>query len=186
MMSKRLFDLGFSAVAIFLLSPLLVGAAMAVWWLAGRPILFCQDRVGQDGKEFKMYKFRSMVNNASSIGPYHTEIGDFRITPVGRFLRRTSLDELPQLFNVLLGDMSLVGPRPDLPEQKKLYSNREWATRCSVKPGITGLAQATIRSDCTFEERKVLDLEYAENHTLFLDFKILNLTLLQIIQPKGN
>lgn len=185
-MSKRIFDLCLSAFAILLLSPLLIGSALLVWFCDGRPILFRQIRIGRGGVGFNMYKFRSMVRNASSIGAYHTSFHDPRITLVGQFLRRTSLDELPQLVNVLAGDMSFVGPRPDLPEQKKLYTKDEWTARCSVKPGITGLAQATIRSDCTFEERKFLDLEYVREQTIFMDVKILIFTLFQILRSKGN
>jgi len=117
------------------------------------------------------------VKNAASIGPYNTQAGDPRITRVGRFLRRTSIDELPQLLNVLKGDMSLVGPRPDLPVQRSLYNAADWAQRCSVRPGITGLAQAALRSDATPEQRLALDLQYAREHGLRMDAKILLLTL---------
>jgi lipopolysaccharide/colanic/teichoic acid biosynthesis glycosyltransferase len=124
-----------------------------------------------------MLKFRSMVKNAAAIGPYFTAADDPRITRVGRFIRRTSLDELPQLLNVLRGDMSLVGPRPDVPAQRTLYTDAEWALRCSVRPGITGLAQALLRSQATEQQRRDLDLRYAREHTLWLDLKIMGWTL---------
>lgn len=128
-----------------------------------------------------MLKFRSMVRDAASIGPYYTSGADPRITPVGRFIRRTSLDELPQLFNVLRGEMSLVGPRPDVPAQRSLYSETQWRERCSVRPGITGLAQALLRSECTDAQRLELDLRYARQSRgwagLWLDLKIMFWTL---------
>jgi lipopolysaccharide/colanic/teichoic acid biosynthesis glycosyltransferase len=140
-------------------------------------VLFRQVRIGLGGREFGMYKFRSMVRNAAAVGPYYTNAADPRITRVGAFIRRTSLDELPQLFNVLAGDMSLVGPRPDVPAQRSLYTNGEWAQRCSVRPGITGLAQATLRSEATPEQRLALDLRYAREHSLWLDLRILAWTV---------
>lgn len=176
-MTKRLFDLLLSALALLLLSPLLLGTALAVWWEDGRPVLFRQVRVGRQGREFGMYKFRSMVKNAAAIGPYHTASDDPRITRVGRFIRRTSLDELPQLLNVLKGDMSLVGPRPDVPAQRALYSQADWAARCSVRPGVTGLAQARLRSAATPEQRLALDLQYAREAGVWLDLRILWWTL---------
>jgi lipopolysaccharide/colanic/teichoic acid biosynthesis glycosyltransferase len=118
-----------------------------------------------------------MVKNAAAIGPYFTAADDPRITRVGRFIRRTSLDELPQLLNVLRGDMSLVGPRPDVPAQRTLYTDAEWALRCSVRPGITGLAQALLRSQATEQQRRALDLRYAREHTVWLDLKIMGWTL---------
>jgi lipopolysaccharide/colanic/teichoic acid biosynthesis glycosyltransferase len=174
---KRLLDVLLSLLALLLLSPLLLGTALAVALESGFPVLFRQTRVGQGGREFGMYKFRSMVKNAAAIGPYHTAEGDPRITRVGRFIRRTSLDELPQLLNVLKGDMSLVGPRPDVPAQRALYAERDWAERCSVRPGITGLAQALVRSSATHEQRLALDLRYAREHSLWLDLKIMGWTL---------
>ena len=170
---KRLMDVVLSLTALLLLSPLLLGVAIAIALESGFPVLFRQVRVGQGGREFGIYKFRSMVKDAAAIGPYHTAEGDPRITKVGRFIRRTSLDELPQLLNVLKGDMSLVGPRPDVPKQRELYSLTEWAMRCSVRPGITGLAQALLRSEATPQQRLELDLRYVREHSLALDTKIL-------------
>ncbi len=171
-MIKRCFDILASLVALLLLSPLLLGTALAVAIESGFPVLFRQTRVGRHGRPFGMLKFRSMVKNAARIGPYYTSANDPRITRVGRFIRRTSLDELPQLLNVLQGDMSLVGPRPDVPAQQSLYSEADWAQRCSVRPGITGLAQALYRSDSTEAQRLEADLRYTREASLWLDLKI--------------
>jgi lipopolysaccharide/colanic/teichoic acid biosynthesis glycosyltransferase len=127
-----------------------------------------------------MLKFRSMVVNAESQGPYHTATNDSRVTRSGRWLRRTSVDELPQLINVLKGEMSLVGPRPDVPEQRALYTEDEWNRRLRVRPGITGPAQATLRSDATSEQRKQLDLSYAESPSIMRDAEILLRTVSQV------
>jgi lipopolysaccharide/colanic/teichoic acid biosynthesis glycosyltransferase len=151
--------------------------ALAIALDTGMPVLFRHVRVGLGGREFGMFKFRSMVRNAAASGPYYTGAGDPRITRVGAFIRRTSLDELPQLFNVLAGDMSLVGPRPDVPAQRPLYTDEEWAQRCSVRPGMTGLAQATLRSQASPEQRLALDLRYAREHSLWLDLRILAWTV---------
>ncbi len=177
MMAKRAVDLAIALAALAVLSPVLLATAVAVMLESGRPVLFRQVRLGRGGREFGMYKFRSMVQDAAAIGPYHTRVDDPRITRVGRFIRRTSLDELPQLFNVLLGDMSLVGPRPDVPAQRALYAPADWETRCSVRPGITGLAQATLRSAATESQRLALDLQYVREQSLWLDLRIIGWTL---------
>ena len=169
---KRVMDIVVALVALLALSPLLLAAALAIALETGLPVLFRQTRVGLNGREFGMLKFRSMVKNAASIGPYFTQTDDPRITRVGRFIRRTSIDELPQLINVLRGDMSLVGPRPDVPAQRSLYSQADWAQRCSVRPGITGLAQALYRSDSTEAQRLEADLRYTRDASLWLDLKI--------------
>jgi len=151
-------DIVLAMAALLALAPLLLGAALAIALETGLPVLFRQTRVGLNGREFGMYKFRSMVKNAAQVGPYFTTDNDPRITRVGRFVRRTSIDELPQLINVLKGEMSLVGPRPDVPAQRSLYTPVDWAQRCSVRPGITGLAQALYRSDSTEAQRLEADL----------------------------
>jgi len=174
---KRLLDMLLSLAALALLSPVFVATAALIALESGRPVLFRQARLGLAGREFRMFKFRSMVKDAASIGPWHTASDDPRITRVGRFIRRTSIDELPQLLNVVMGDMSLVGPRPDVPAQRLLYSDADWALRCSVRPGITGLSQALLRSDATPEQRLALDLRYAREHSLWLDLKIVAWTL---------
>lgn len=127
-----------------------------------------------------------MVVDASSKGGYATESGDSRITGFGRFLRRSSLDELPQLLNVLAGDMSLVGPRPDVFEQESFYNSEEWVKRHLVRPGITGLAQATLRSQASVLERKFADIYYVENQSFWFDVLILFKTIRQILGTGGN
>ncbi len=174
---KRAFDMSLSLLALLVLSPVLAAAALAIVLESGRPVIFRQTRLGLGGREFAMYKFRSMVRNAAALGPYYTAGDDARITRVGRLLRRTSIDELPQLLNVLKGDMSLVGPRPDVPAQRARYSEADWARRCSVRPGITGLAQALLRSQATEAQRLELDLRYAREHSLWLDLRIIGWTL---------
>ncbi len=183
---KRVIDVILSMMALLLLSPIIVAAAVAVALESGPPILYRQTRMGMGGREFSMYKFRSMVKNAASVGPWHTARDDPRITRVGRTLRRTSIDELPQLFNVLKGDMSIVGPRPDVVAQRALYSEANWAVRCSVRPGITGLAQAQLRSEATPEQRLALDLRYVREHNLMLDLRILGWTLARITGKGSN
>jgi lipopolysaccharide/colanic/teichoic acid biosynthesis glycosyltransferase len=173
---KRALDIVLSVLALLVLSPVFVAAAAAVAIESGRPVLFRQQRVGLGGREFAMLKFRSMVRDAASIGPYYTSGNDARITRVGRVLRRTSIDELPQLWNVLRGDMSLVGPRPDLPVQEALYSPEDWTLRCSVRPGLTGLAQATLRSQATPEQRLAADLDYARRPGVWRDLRIIAMT----------
>ena len=165
-------DIVLAMAALLALAPLLLGAALAIALETGLPVLFRQTRVGLNGREFGMYKFRSMVKNAAQVGPYFTTDNDPRITRVGRFVRRTSIDELPQLINVLKGEMSLVGPRPDVPAQRSLYTPVDWAQRCSVRPGITGLAQALYRSDSIEVQRLEADLRYTREATLWLDLKI--------------
>ena len=177
---KRLMDVLLSLAALIVLAPLMLLTAVAVILEDGRPVFFRQVRVGRQGREFGMFKFRSMVQDAAAIGPYHTATDDPRMTRVGRFIRRASLDELPQLLNVLKGDMSLVGPRPDLPTQRADYSEADWRERCSVRPGITGLAQARLRSQATPAQRLALDLQYVRQAGLGLDLRILGWTLARL------
>ncbi|MDO8778123.1 MAG: sugar transferase [Burkholderiaceae bacterium] len=174
---KRALDIVLSLLSLVVLSPLLLGTALVIALESGRPVLFRQTRLGLQGREFGMFKFRSMVKNAAAIGPYFTSANDPRITRVGRFIRRTSIDELPQILNVLWGDMSLVGPRPDVPAQRALYSEADWAQRCSVRPGITGLAQALYRSDSSEAQRLEADLRYTRESSVWLDLKIMAWTL---------
>ena len=183
---KRAVDIVVSVGALLVLAPLLFIVAIGIVFESGLPILFVQRRVGLGGREFGMYKFRSMVQNAAAIGPYYTANGDPRITGVGRVIRRTSVDELPQLINVLKGDMSLIGPRPDVPAQRGLYRDADWAERCSVRPGITGLAQALIRSGGEPGERLALDLRYVREASLGLDLKILWWTLARMSGRDSN
>ncbi|WP_182852171.1 sugar transferase [Metapseudomonas otitidis] len=183
---KRLLDLVTAAVAICLLAPVLIVVSGMIYFSDFGPVIFKQLRVGRGGKEFYIYKFRSMIVNAESLGGFSTADGDPRITKVGKLIRRTSVDELPQLLNVLFGDMSIVGPRPDVPAQRVLYTEAEWQLRNSVRPGITGPAQATLRSAATDIQRKDLDLQYARHNSLFVDFRIILLTFKQVFSKGGN
>lgn len=183
---KRLTDIILSLMALALLAPVMLLAALAVVFDSGLPVLFRQTRIGRGGCEFGMFKFRSMVKNAASTGPYFTDTNDVRITRVGQFIRRTSIDELPQIINVLLGDMSLVGPRPDVPVQQSLYLPENWSQRCSVRPGITGLAQVMIRSVGSHQDRLDLDLRYIRDQNFWLDVKVMWLTLGRLSGKGGN
>ena len=182
---KRVADRVAAAVLLVLLSPLL--AAIAIWILldGGRPVLLAQERVGKDGKRFTMLKFRTMVPNALELAqgltddPYGVVPDDPRITKPGGLLRRTSLDELPQLWIVLVGQMSLVGPRPDLVEQAANYTDRDRG-RLAVEPGITGWSQVNGREEITWPERIEQDLWYIEHWSLGLDAKILLRTFTQL------
>ncbi|WP_417427137.1 sugar transferase [Hoeflea sp.] len=170
---KRAFDIIVTGLALAALAVPFAVLALWVKLSSPGPVLYRQLRVGRGGETFGLLKFRSMVANADQIGGYATQQDDPRITPVGRILRRTSLDELPQLINVLKGDMSLVGPRPDVPAQRENYTQEEWKLRHQVKPGITGLAQVNGRSNVTPEARKRFDLDYAANPGMLRDLSIL-------------
>ena len=183
---KRVLDITLSLLALVILSPLLVPVCVAIVLDSGFPVFFRQTRVGKGGHEFGMLKFRSMAANAAATGPYFTVANDARITRVGHFIRRTSIDELPQIINVLKGEMSLVGPRPDVPVQRGLYTATQWDERCSVRPGITGLAQALIRSEGTQEQRLALDLRYAREASVWFDLKIMWWTLARLTGKGSN
>lgn len=183
---KRLMDLFIALMAGLLFAPVMLIVAVAIKLDSKGPVFYRQERVGLNGSHFNILKFRSMVTNADKIGGFSTADNDSRITRCGRFIRRSSLDELPQLINVIVGDMSIVGPRPDVPEQRVLYSDMEWQLRHSVKPGITGLAQSTLRSQATPAQRKMLDLEYAKSHSFMQDCKIILNTAHQVLFKGGN
>lgn len=185
-MIKRLIDILISLFALIVLMPIFMGVILAIYFTDKGPIFFKQQRVGKNGQAFDIYKFRSMVIYAEKIGGYSTSDNDPRITPIGYWIRKSSIDELPQILNVLLGDMSIVGPRPDVPAQKTLYTDSEWQLRNSVKPGITGLAQATLRSSASVEQRKALDLQYVQEISTINDFKIILMTIRQILFKGGN
>jgi lipopolysaccharide/colanic/teichoic acid biosynthesis glycosyltransferase len=184
-LAKWIADRAAAVLLLILLSPLLVG--IAVWILVdgGRPALLRQERVGKNGRRFTMLKFRTMVPNALELAheltddPYGVVPDDPRITRPGRFLRRTSLDELPQLWNVLVGQMSLVGPRPDLVEQAANYSEHDRG-RLAVEPGITGWSQVNGREEISWPERIEQDLWYIEHWSLSLDARILVRTFTQL------
>jgi lipopolysaccharide/colanic/teichoic acid biosynthesis glycosyltransferase len=178
---KRAFDVVLSSVALIVLSPLLAAVALTVRLTLGRPVLFRQQRPGLGGRPFTLFKFRTMRPAA----PGRQEAGEAeRLTPVGAFLRSTSLDELPELWNVLRGDMSLVGPRPLLMEYLPLYTP-EQARRHLVRPGITGWAQVNGRNAITWEEKFRLDVWYVDHRSFRLDLKILALTAWKVFAQEG-
>lgn len=178
---KRLVDVMGAVLLIALSAPIFLAVTFYMLIKEGTPLLHSGIRVGKGSNPFKMHKFRTMIIGAEQKGSYYTSANDQRITPTGRFLRSSSLDELPQLFNVVKGDMSLIGPRPDSLAQEKLYSVADWTKRCSVKPGITGLAQATLRNGGTTKERTSLDLQYVDNISFVGDLKILFMTARQVV-----
>ena len=179
---KRLVDISISLIALFILSPIFLFVAYKVRKNLGSPIFFYQERPGKDGKLFKMIKFRSMKDAVDNQGnPLPDED---RITPFGQKLRSTSLDEMPQLINVLIGDMSVVGPRPMLKEFVELYSP-EQARRLEVRPGMTGLAQVSGRNELDYEERFKCDVWYVDNHSVLVDFKIMFKTVSVMTTKEG-
>ncbi len=178
-MIKRAFDFLIALVMILLLSPVFIIVALAVRIGIGSPVFFQQERPGLDKKIFKIIKFRTMTDARDSLGNLLSN--EERVTPVGNMIRRMSLDELPQLFNVIRGEMSLVGPRPLLVEYLPLY-NAEQARRHEVMPGITGWAQVNGRNAITWEEKFAFDVWYVEHRSFWLDLKILWLTLMKVIQ----
>ena len=178
--AKRIFDLIFSALFLLLLSPLLATLALLVKLTSPGPVLYAQERVGLDGKPFRMLKFRSMRTDAESQGPQFAAAGDTRTTPIGALLRRTSLDELPQLWNVFKGDMSLVGPRPERPVFIDQFRRRipRYQLRHMVKAGMTGWAQIHgLRGNTSIQKRVEYDLYYIEHWSLLLDLRILARTV---------
>lgn len=179
---KRFVDIVVASIAILLLSPIFVLVAYKVRKNLGSPIFFYQERPGENGKLFKMIKFRSMKDAVDQHGnPLPDEL---RITPFGQKLRSTSLDEMPQLFNVLKGDMSIVGPRPMLKEFVELYSP-EQARRLEVKPGMTGLAQVSGRNELDYEERFKCDVWYVDHHNTLVDFRIMFQTVGVMLKREG-
>jgi len=205
---KRFIDIVVAVFGIVILSPLLLIIAAIIKLTSTGPVLFRQDRLGYQGKKFTFLKFRSMyvcsddsihreymcklitgdhekINMGSKINPYFKIKNDPRITPFGRILRKSSLDELPQLFNVLMGHMSLVGPRPPIPYELDNYQTWHRKRVLYTKPGITGLWQVKGRSQTTFEEMVRLDLQYIKDWNLWLDFKILFNTFKAVFSAKG-
>lgn len=190
---KRIIDVVGSIVGLIVFSPTIIAIIIAIKLDDGQEIIFKQKRVGKDGKEFTMYKFRSMIPNAHAKrnqlmdlnqtgGPIFKIQNDPRITKVGAFIRAHSLDEIPQFINVLKGEMSLVGPRPALPEEVQEYTDAE-LTRLQALPGLTGLWQVSGRSNLTYQEMISLDIAYVEDKSIILDLMIICKTVLQMFTP---
>ena len=184
-LAKNVIDRIVAGVALLLLSPLFVVLAIAVKLESEGAAFFSHTRVGLNGRLFKMIKFRTMVNNADKIGPGLTAKSDPRITRLGSILRRTSLDELPQLINVLKGEMSLIGPRPEIPEIVKTYS-AEQLRALAVKPGITGLSQVNGRDDLPIDKKLAFEVRYVDNFSLSQDLHILLKTFPALFSGRGN
>jgi lipopolysaccharide/colanic/teichoic acid biosynthesis glycosyltransferase len=196
LIAKRTLDLAIALPLLILLSPVLALVALVIKVWDRGPIFFTQTRVGKDGKEFTCFKFRSMVPHAERLKEelqsqnHHGDPRTFkiprdpRITWIGRAIRKSSIDELPQLWNVVAGDMSLVGPRPPVPSEVNLYSDRD-RRRLHVQPGITCIWQVSGRGDLPFSEQVRLDLEYIENRSLLLDLKLLLWTFPAVVTGRG-
>ena len=182
MAMKRLIDIIVAFIALLILSPIFFLVAWKVKKNLGSPIFFYQERPGKDGKIFKMMKFRSMLHGVDKHGNLLPD--DQRITPFGQKLRSTSLDEMPQLINVLKGDMSIVGPRPQMKEFLAHYTT-EQMRRHEVRPGMTGLAQVSGRNNLSWEEKFALDIEYVETYTIWLDLKIMFRTIKVMLAKEG-
>jgi lipopolysaccharide/colanic/teichoic acid biosynthesis glycosyltransferase len=176
---KRLFDVVLSAIALLVLLPVFILLSLLVLIYLGRPILYSQNRPGKNGQPFKMHKFRTMTNATDDSGRLLPN--EERLTGFGRFLRSTSLDELPELINVIKGDMSIVGPRPLLMEYLELYTRKE-SRRHEVRPGITGLAQIRGRNSLSWRNKFRYDIFYVDHHNLFLDVKLICETVGKVLK----
>nr|WP_303252403.1 sugar transferase [uncultured Ruminococcus sp.] len=193
---KRIFDIVCSLVALIILSPVFLIMAILVKTTSEGPVFFAHKRVGKNGKEIKIYKFRSMVTNAEELikqftpeqkAEYEKNFkleNDPRITKVGKFMRKTSLDELPQLLNILKGDISIVGPRPVTEVETEIYGNYR-DMLLSVKPGLTGFWAANGRSDTTYTRRRAMEIYYVKNRSLWLDIKIIFKTFVSVFKGEG-
>ena len=185
---KRALDLLVCIIAIPFLLLALIPIAIAIKIEDRGPIFYCADRLGRNAKTFKMYKLRSMKVNAPDIrnedGTTYNSKDDPRITKVGMFIRETSLDELPQVFNIIKGDMSLIGPRPGLPDMLSLYASEEMP-KLSVRPGITGYTQAYYRNSMPGKEKRLKDAWYAQNISFKLDIKIFIRTIMTVVKKEG-
>jgi lipopolysaccharide/colanic/teichoic acid biosynthesis glycosyltransferase len=181
---KRLLDIVLSLLAVVILLPVFVVIAVAIRISSKGPAIFRQERAGKDGKPFIFYKFRTMRTDVDHFGPSPKSVDDPRLTKIGKLLREYSLDELPQLFNVLKGDMSIVGPRPLYISQIAEWNERQ-KKRLLVKPGLTGLAQISGRGELTREEKLELDVKYVETAGFWLDLKIILATIAQVFVRKN-
>ena len=182
---KRFSDIIFSIVLLIISTPIIIIMAIAIKLDSKGSVFFVQDRTGLNGKPFKMIKFRGMVNNAADIGPELTQRDDPRITRVGKILRRTSMDEIPQMFNVLKGDMSLVGPRPEITSITSKYSTEQREV-FKFKPGITGYSQINGRQLLSPDKRVKMEVEYYRKANFWSDFLIATTTLKVILSNEGN
>lgn len=181
---KRLFDITVSLIALILLCPLLLLVSLMIFVDDGSPVIFKQSRVGKDNQLFNIYKFRTMKRDTVNVASAELENPDACITKTGRFLRKSSLDELPQLVNILKGDMSFVGPRPLIPEESEIRELRAKYNVYSVRPGMTGLAQINGRDTITDEEKAAFDKQYVESRSFFGDIGIIIRTALIVISGK--
>lgn len=181
-MLKRAFDLLLSLILLIILSPILLILSLLIFLFLGSPILFSQERPGHKEKIFHIYKFRSMRDGKDNNGNLLPD--EQRITPLGKFIRATSLDELPELWNILIGEMSFVGPRPLLVKYLPLYNDQQHK-RHDVRPGLTGWAQVNGRNSLTWQQKFDLDIYYVEHATFFFDLKIMVLTALKVIKREG-
>lgn len=193
---KRLIDVIGSIVALVVFTPTMLVIMLLIKLEDKGPVFYGQTRIGKNGAEFKIWKFRSMRENAHELrsqmmaqndadGPMFKIKDDPRVTKIGHFIREKSLDEIPQFFNVLKGEMSLVGPRPSLPEEVMEFDSRE-RERLNVLPGLTGLWQVSGRNDLSFDDMIALDLEYVKHHSVLWDIKIIFITVAQMFFSKGN
>ena len=200
MACKRGFDIVAALVFFIVFGPALLAVAIGVKLSSPGPIFYSQARIGRHGRSFRFYKFRSMVTNADEVlssfldtdeeaksqwDAFQKLDNDPRITPFGRFIRKTSLDEFPQLWNVLVGDMSIVGPRPCMPGQKNLYGSA-WASYCAVRPGLTGLWQVSGRNKLTYAQRVQLDAKYVAEWSFWMDMKLLFKTIRVVVTGDGS
>tara|TARA_B100001248_G_scaffold247221_1_gene218501 strand:- start:42 stop:593 length:552 start_codon:yes stop_codon:yes gene_type:complete len=176
----RFFDVTLSIIGLIIFTPFLLFICILVATTSKGSAIFVHQRVGKGCQKFNCYKLRTMYVGSDKNGNYMTKKNDKRITPLGHFLRKYSIDELPQLYNVIKGDMSLVGPRPDTPFQKSLVAPEEWEKRHTILPGITGLAQIKARHIASPQERLSYDLFYVDNISYYLYFKIIMITIVQL------
>ena len=182
---KRGFDILSSLIAIILFSPILLLLAMIVKCTSPGPILFKQRRIGKDNQEFMIYKFRTMRIDTPNVATHLLKNAEQYITPIGKFMRKTSLDELPQLFNILKGEMSVVGPRPALYNQYDLIEMRTKANVHIVRPGLTGLAQVSGRDELENEQKVYFDQQYVQKQSFLFDLKLIVLTVVKVFKSEG-
>lgn len=188
MFIKHILDKIFGVILLVLLSPILVIIAIAIKLNSKGPVIFKQKRLGKNGEIFEIYKFRTMYVDAPDLrnedGSTFNSDDDPRVTTVGKFLRKTSLDELSQIFNILKGEMSFIGPRPDLPDHYNLYTEFD-KKKLLVRPGVTGYAQANGRNNIEWKKRIEMDIFYIDNYSLLLDIKILFKTVFSVLKSEG-